>query len=66
METFELAKGLFFYFDEYAYQVGSSRSDIWLKKLYHQDIGQNELSSLVQTWIDVIIEEINQKIAEMP
>lgn len=66
LDTFELAKGLFIYFDEYAYQIGDSRSNIWLKKLYHKDITENELSSIVQTWINVIIDEINRKIVEMP
>ncbi|WP_157488260.1 hypothetical protein [Dyadobacter crusticola] len=65
VDTFDVKQVLTFYFEEYTYKVGSSKDDTWLRKLNHQNISQDELSLIVQTWTGLIVEKINDKLSQI-
>ncbi|MFW0717401.1 hypothetical protein [Pedobacter sp. N23S346] len=64
IKAFDTISDLFIYFNDYNYMVGSSKTQPWLIKLYHQSPSADETQRLANQLINIVMKQINQKILE--
>ncbi|QEC75870.1 PDDEXK nuclease domain-containing protein [Mucilaginibacter ginsenosidivorax] len=63
VETFSVFQTFLILFSDYFYEIGTTRRDVWRKYLYHEILNDNDISYIVDKWVDKIINDINERIA---
>lgn len=62
IQAFDITADLFFYFNDYNFMVGISKSNPWLTKLYDQMPGADEVQMVANDFIDHVLKQVNEKI----
>jgi hypothetical protein len=64
-DAFDLRHTLFFYFNDYNYEIGTSKQNIWQKKLYNHRLDEKDIPVVSRFWIESFVKEINKMIVSL-
>ncbi|OOQ59211.1 PDDEXK nuclease domain-containing protein [Mucilaginibacter pedocola] len=66
VNAFNLTHNLIFYLEDYYYELGPLKSEIWDKRLYHQPWTGDAILKISERWANEIILQIHKHITGLP
>jgi len=65
-DAFDVIQDLYFYFKDYHYEAGGSRSSIWLRHPYRHAFEEKDIQVVTAKWMEAVTKEITRSIELIP